>query len=45
MARLTRERCDFMVKLPMHGQIQSLNVAVAGSVVLYHALHARRSAK
>ena len=45
MARLTRERCDFMVKLPMHGQIQSLNVAVAGSVVLYHALHARSSAK
>jgi 23S rRNA (guanosine2251-2'-O)-methyltransferase len=45
MARLTRERCDFMVKLPMHGQIQSLNVAVAGSVVLYHALHTRRSAK
>ena len=45
MARLTRERCDFMVKLPMHGQIQSLNVAVAGSVVLYHALHARSAAK
>ena len=45
MARLTRERCDFMVKLPMHGQIQSLNVAVAGSVVLYHALHARTTAK
>jgi 23S rRNA (guanosine2251-2'-O)-methyltransferase len=45
MARLTRERCDFMVKLPMHGQIQSLNVAVAGSVVLYHALHARSTAK
>ena len=45
MARLTRERCDVMVKLPMHGQIQSLNVAVAGSVVLYHALHARSSAK
>jgi 23S rRNA (guanosine2251-2'-O)-methyltransferase len=45
MARLTRERCDFMVKLPMHGQIHSLNVAVAGSVVLYHALHARSAAK
>ncbi|MFM2308994.1 MAG: hypothetical protein RLY87_1115 [Chloroflexota bacterium] len=45
MARLTRERCDFMVKLPMHGQIHSLNVAVAGSVVLYHALHARSATK
>jgi 23S rRNA (guanosine2251-2'-O)-methyltransferase len=43
MARLTRERCDFLVKLPMHGQIHSLNVAVAGSVILYHALHDRSS--
>lgn len=42
MARLTRERCDFLIKLPMLGHINSLNVAVAGSVVLYHALHARR---
>ncbi|MFM7677701.1 MAG: 23S rRNA (guanosine(2251)-2'-O)-methyltransferase RlmB [Roseiflexaceae bacterium] len=43
MARLTRERCDFLIKLPQRGHIQSLNVAVAGSVVLYHALHARRA--
>jgi len=44
MARLTRERCDFLVKLPMVGQIYSLNVAVAGSVVLYQALRDRRAA-
>jgi 23S rRNA (guanosine2251-2'-O)-methyltransferase len=44
MARMTRERCDFLIKLPMLGHINSLNVAVAGSVVLYHALHARRRA-
>jgi len=44
MARLTRERCDFLVKLPMEGQIHSLNVAVAGSVVLYQALRDRRAA-
>ena len=44
MARLTRERCDFLVKLPMAGQIYSLNVAVAGSVVLYQALRDRRAA-
>jgi len=44
MARLTRERCDFLVKLPMVGQIHSLNVAVAGSVVLYQALRDRRAA-
>lgn len=42
MARLTRERCDFLIKLPQRGHINSLNVAVAGSVVLYYALHTRR---
>jgi 23S rRNA (guanosine2251-2'-O)-methyltransferase len=42
LARLTRERCDFLVKLPMAGQIASLNAAVAGSIVMYHAWRARR---
>jgi 23S rRNA (guanosine2251-2'-O)-methyltransferase len=42
LARLTRERCDFLVKLPMAGQIASLNAAVAGSIVLYHAWRSRR---
>jgi 23S rRNA (guanosine2251-2'-O)-methyltransferase len=41
LARLTRERCDFLVKLPMAGQIASLNVAVAGSIALYTAWRAR----
>jgi 23S rRNA (guanosine2251-2'-O)-methyltransferase len=41
LARLTRERCDFLVKLPMRGQIASLNASVAGSIVLYHAWRAR----
>jgi 23S rRNA (guanosine2251-2'-O)-methyltransferase len=41
LARLTRERCDFLVKLPMRGQIASLNAAVAGSIVLYSAWRAR----
>lgn len=41
LARLTRERCDFLVKLPMRGQIASLNAAVAGSIVMYHAWQAR----
>jgi 23S rRNA (guanosine2251-2'-O)-methyltransferase len=42
LARLTRERCDFMVRLPMRGQIASLNAAVAGSIVLYHAWRVRQ---
>lgn len=41
LARLTRERCDFMVRLPMRGHISSLNVAVAGSIVLYHTWRQR----
>jgi len=45
LARLTRERCDFLVRLPMRGQIASLNVAVAGSIVLYHAWRVRERAR
>jgi 23S rRNA (guanosine2251-2'-O)-methyltransferase len=41
LARLTRERCDFLIKLPMIGQIASLNAAVAGSIALYHAWRSR----
>lgn len=43
LSRLTRERCDFLVRLPMHGQVESLNAAVAGSIVLYLAARARFS--
>lgn len=41
LSRLTRERCDFLVRLPMRGQVSSLNVAVAGSIVLYAAWRQR----
>ncbi len=34
---LVRSKCDFLLRLPMKGQIASLNAAVAGSVVLYMA--------
>jgi 23S rRNA (guanosine2251-2'-O)-methyltransferase len=39
--RLVRETCDYMVDLPMRGQVNSLNAAVAGSVVLYEAARQR----
>lgn len=42
LRRLVRERCDLIVQLPMHGQVQSLNAAVAGSIALYAARAARR---
>lgn len=41
VGRLVRERCDGALQLPMHGQIESLNAAVAGSIVLYEALRQR----
>lgn len=37
LRRLTRDKCDYIVKLPMWGKIPSLNVSVAGSIVLYEA--------
>lgn len=35
MRRLTRERCDTLVRLPMYGTVQSLNVSVAAAVCMY----------
>jgi 23S rRNA (guanosine2251-2'-O)-methyltransferase len=43
LRRLVRERCDFLLCLPMHGQVTSLNAAVAGSIVLYEARRQRVS--
>ncbi|QGU32675.1 23S rRNA (guanosine(2251)-2'-O)-methyltransferase RlmB [Thermochromatium tepidum] len=43
LRRLTRERCDRLVRLPMCGQVESLNVSVAAGVCLYEALRQRRS--
>ena len=36
LARLVRERCDLLIKLPMAGHVASLNAATAGSIALYH---------
>lgn len=40
--RLTREHCDFMVKVPMAGTVSSLNVSVAAGVCLFEAVRQRR---
>lgn len=37
LGRLVKERCDFLVKIPMHGKINSLNASVACSLLLYEA--------
>jgi 23S rRNA (guanosine2251-2'-O)-methyltransferase len=41
LGRLVRETCDSLVRLPMRGKVSSLNVAVAGSVILYEVLRQR----
>ena len=41
LRRLTRERCDFLVSLPMYGQVDSLNVSVAVGVFLYEVIRQR----
>ncbi|EXJ16963.1 23S rRNA (guanosine(2251)-2'-O)-methyltransferase RlmB [Imhoffiella purpurea] len=44
LRRLTRERCDSLIRLPMLGRVESLNVSVATGVCLYEALRQRRHA-
>jgi len=39
--RLVKEKCDFLVKIPMHGKIESLNASVAGALVMFEAAKSR----
>ncbi len=41
MGRLVRECCDFIVSLPMRGQINSLNASAAAAIVMYEVLRQR----
>ena len=43
LRRLTRESCDFCVRLQMLGAVESLNVSVATGIVLFEALRQRRA--
>lgn len=45
LRRLTRENCDFLVRLPMRGAVESLNVSVAAGILLYEAVRQRGAAK
>ena len=41
LRRLSREACDSLVRIPMQGQVESLNVSVATAVCLYEAVRQR----
>ncbi len=42
MRQLTEKQCDFLVKIPMTGQVESLNVSVAAGVMMYEAFRQRK---
>jgi 23S rRNA (guanosine2251-2'-O)-methyltransferase len=42
LRRLTRELCDQLIRIPMSGEVESLNVSAATAVILYEALRQRR---
>ena len=41
MRQLTRKSCDALVRIPMAGAVESLNVSVASGVCLYEAMRQR----
>lgn len=44
ISRLLREKCDFLVSLPMRGKIESLNASVAAGILMYEIVRRRESA-
>jgi 23S rRNA (guanosine2251-2'-O)-methyltransferase len=45
MRRLTRESCDLLVKVPMRGEVESLNVSVTAGVCLFESLRRRNGGR
>lgn len=41
MSRLTKENCDFLVKIPMKGKISSLNASVSAGIIMYEVVKGR----
>jgi 23S rRNA (guanosine2251-2'-O)-methyltransferase len=43
MRRLVKEKCDFLIRIPMFGKIQSLNASVAAALVMYEVVRNRKA--
>ncbi len=43
VSRLLKEKCDFMVKIPMLGEIESLNASVAAGIMMYEIVRQRQN--
>ncbi|MFC5653004.1 23S rRNA (guanosine(2251)-2'-O)-methyltransferase RlmB [Paenibacillus solisilvae] len=43
IGRLIKEKCDFLIKLPMNGRLNSLNASVAAGVLMYEVVRQRQS--
>ena len=41
ISRLVKEECDFMIKLPMNGHVNSLNASVAAGIMIYNIISSR----
>jgi 23S rRNA (guanosine2251-2'-O)-methyltransferase len=42
MSRLVKENCDFLIRIPMAGKINSLNASVSASIVMYEVMNQRK---
>ena len=42
ISRLTKENCDFLVKIPMKGKINSLNASVSAGIIMYEVVRNRK---
>ena len=45
ISRLIREKCDFIVSIPMRGKVNSLNASNAAAVLLFEAVRRRTRGK
>ena len=42
MGKRTTDNCDFLVKIPMNGQINSLNASVSAGIIMYEVVRNRK---